>query len=152
MDVFCVKPRFPNPPSALRRYQDPEAGSRSLGQSHFLLLESVMPVMQGLHRTLGIYDGRLLIRHTWRHLLLAASTARTSMGAREVMASARSGRSCCLLRWRPVTVVSTGRRLRFGSGARVAGCLWEHCEQSFQIRCPCSPPLRSPQKSLKVLC
>ena len=80
----------------------------------------VLPVMQGLHRTLGIYDGRLPNRHTWRHPPLAASTVRTSMGARGVMASAGSGRSCCLLRWHPATDVSTGRHQRFGSGTAVA--------------------------------
>ena len=77
----------------------------------------------GVHRTIRIYKGRLPNRHIWRHLLLAASTARTSMGARAVTASAGSGRSCCLLRWHPITVVGTGRHHRFGSGATVAP-LW----------------------------
>ena len=49
LDVFCVTLQDPSPPPALRRYQDPEPVSGSLGQSHFLLLESVLPVMQGLH-------------------------------------------------------------------------------------------------------
>ena len=31
------------------------------------------------------------------------------------------------------------------------GCLWEHCEQSLQVRCPCSPPLPFPLRSLRVL-
>lgn len=76
--------------------------------------------MRGLQRTPWIYDGRLPNRHIWRHLLLAASTARTSTGAREVMASAGCGKSCCLLRWRQVTDVSTGRHLRSDRSATIA--------------------------------
>jgi hypothetical protein len=97
--------------------------SRSLGlvtSDHSRLPDWVLPLMQWAHRTLRIYDGRLPNRHIWRHLLLAASTARTSTGARDVMASAGFGKSCCLLRWRQVIVVSTGRHHRFGSGATVA--------------------------------
>ena len=111
---------------------------RSLSRSHGLvtsdhsrLLHWVLPVMQRLHRTLGIYDRRLPDCHIWHHLLLAASTTRTSTGAKVVMASAGSGKSCCLLRWHPATVVSTGRQLWSGSGEAIAGCLWEHCEQSL---------------------
>jgi len=65
-------------------------------------------LMQWVHRTLRVYDGRLLDRHTWRPSPLAASPVRTSMAAKAVVAPAGSGRSCCLLRWRPATVVSTG--------------------------------------------
>ena len=49
LDVFCVTLQDPSPPPALRRYQDPEAGWRSLGQSHSRLLDWVLSVMQGLH-------------------------------------------------------------------------------------------------------
>ena len=121
----CLPRHTPSPksPSALRRYQVPWSESRSLGQSLSRPLDWFLPVMEWVHRTLGICDGRLPNRHIWRHLLLAASTARTSMGAREVTASAGSGKSCCLLRWHPITVVGTGRHHRFGSGATVAP-LW----------------------------
>ena len=97
--------------------------SRSHGlvtSDHFRLQHLALPVMQGLHRTLGIYDGRLPNRHIWRHLLLAASTVRTSTGAREVMASAGCGKSCCLLRWHPATDVTIGRHLRSGRSATIA--------------------------------
>lgn len=97
--------------------------SRSLGlitSSHLRLLDWVLPVMQMVHRTSWIYDGRLPNRHIWRHLLLAASTARTSMGARVVMASAGCGKSCCLLTWHPATDVSTGRHLRSDRSATIA--------------------------------
>ena len=121
----CLPRHTPSPksPSALRRYQVPWSESRSLGQSLSRPLDWFLPVMQGAHRTIRICDGRLPNRHIWRHLVLAASTARTSMGAREVTASAGSGKSCCLLRWHPITVVGTGRHHWICSGATVAP-LW----------------------------
>ena len=84
---------------------------------------SVLPVMQWVHRTTKIYDGRLPDRHIWRHLLLAASTARTSAFAMELLVSAGSGKSCCLLSWRPLTVVSIGRHLRSDRSATIAPLL-----------------------------
>ena len=121
----CLLRHTPSPksPSALRRYQDPWSESRSLGQSLSRPLDWFLPVMQGAHRTIRIYKGRLPNLHIWRHLVLAASTARTSMGARAVTASAGSGKSCCLLRWHPTTVVGTGRHHWICSGATVAP-LW----------------------------
>ena len=121
----CLLRHTPSPksPSALRRYQDPWSESRSLGQSLSRPLDWFLPVMQGAHRTIRICDGRLPNRHIWRHLVLAASTARTSMGARAVTASAGSDKSCCLLRWHPITVVGTGRHHWICSGATVAP-LW----------------------------
>ena len=150
MDVFCETLRVLNPPSALRRYQVPWSGSRSLPPI-FSCWSGFCPLCRGCIE-LGIYDGCLPNRHIWRHLLLAASTARTSTGARAVMASAGSGKSYCLLRWHQATVVSTGLHQRIGSGVTVAGCLWEHCEQSFQIRCPCSRPLPFPLRFLRMPC
>ena len=91
--------------------------------AHFRPLDWFLPVMQGVHKTIRIYKGCLPNRHIWRHLLLAASTARTSMGARAVTASAGSGKSCCLPRWHPITVVGTGRHHWICSGATVAP-LW----------------------------
>jgi hypothetical protein len=87
---------------------------------HCGLQRWVLPVMRRAHQDPWIYDGRLLNRHAWRLSLPAAPTARTSMGVKEVLASAGSGRSCCLLRWRPTTAVSTGLHLRFGSSATIA--------------------------------
>jgi hypothetical protein len=121
--------RVPNPPSALRRYQVPWSWNRSLGQSLSHLQDWVLPVMQRVHRPSAFYDGRLPDRHIWRHPLLAASTARTSAVAMELLGSAGSGKHCCRLRWHPLTAVSTGRHLRSDSSAAgvplpVGMCLW----------------------------
>ena len=97
--------------------------SQSLGlvtSAHSRLQDWVLPFMQGVHRTSRIYDGRLPDRHIWRHLLLAASTARTSAVAMELLVSAGSGKHFYPLRWHPATVVSTGRHLRSDSSATTA--------------------------------
>ena len=60
--------------------------------AHFRLLDLVLPVTRWVHRISWISDGRLINIYIWRHPLLAASTARTSMDAKEVMASAGSGK------------------------------------------------------------
>ena len=98
----------------------------------------VVPLMQGVHRTPWIYDGRLPDRHTWRHPLLAASTARTSVVAMELLVFAGFGKRCFLPRWRPASVVSTGRHLQCVRSATVAGCLRG---LGFNLFDPLSAPL-----------
>ena len=95
----------------------------------------VAPLMQWVHRTPWIYDGRLPDRHAWRHPLLAASTARTSLVAMELLVFAGFGKRCFLPRWRPASVVSTGRHLQCVRSATVAGCLWGILDSILLICC-----------------
>ena len=95
--------------------------------AHDRLLDSVLPVMQWVHGASRIYDGRLISFCVWRHPLLAASTARTSMDAKEVMASVGSGKSCRLLKLHPLIYFSTDGTI--GSVAVQRLCL-------YGIRCP----------------
>ena len=63
--------------------------------------------MRWVYRVSCVSYGRLINIYIWRHPMFAASTARISLDAKKVMASAGSGKSCFLLRLRQLTVLST---------------------------------------------
>jgi hypothetical protein len=76
--------------------------------------------MHSAHKVPWVYDGQLLNWHICHLFSLAASTARTSAVAMELLVSAGSGKHCYPIRWHPTIAVSTGRHLRSDSSATIA--------------------------------
>ena len=96
---------------------------RSLALSacaHSRLWDRVSPSMHWAPGPSTPYAGQLINWHTCRLSSLAASTARTSVVAMELLVSAGFGRHCSLLRLHPITAVSTGRHLLSDSSATIA--------------------------------